>query len=410
MLHHRLVPLVLPVALLVPPVLSGCGNKEDASADVKPPVVRVGTPLVKDVSNYEYFQGRIDAVESVEVRARVTGYLVKVDFTAGADVKKNKVLFQIDPREYKAKFDTTVGQLDVAEAELKLATANYARAREQMRTPGAISPQEVDRFAAAQAKAQAEIKTAQANRDSAKLDLDFTDVLCPIDGVVGRNLITVGNLVTKDSTLLTTVVSEDQMYAYFDVPERVFLNVQKLIREGKIKGGKDGKVKVEYRLANEGDEYPHTDGEMDFVNNQFDTSTGTLQVRGILPNPEPKNGGNRLLTPGLFVYVRIPLGEPRKSLIVPQSAIGTDQSKKFLYVVNDEKVVEHRPVTLGAEQPGGLQVVEPVDIIKTKDGVREAQPGEKGEPSIKKGDQIVLTGLQRVRPGIKVDPREPGKD
>jgi multidrug efflux system membrane fusion protein len=297
------------------------------------------------------------------------------------------------------------GQVALAEATLKLAKADYQRAVSLSATPGAISKADLDKAAAAESQAQASLTAAQANTDTAKLNLEFTDVLAPVDGIVSRNLLTVGNLINQDTTLLAVIVSQDPMYGYFDVDERTMLRVQALIREGRIKSVREGgKYPIQFGLATEGDRYPHQ-GELDYVGNQVDPSTGTLQVRGLLSNPRPANGGPRLLTPGLFLRVRLPVGPPRKALVVPQAALGTDQGKKFLYVVTDKNVVEYRPVEAGPPQPGGLQVVDPVKVVRTDQGVRPAEPGEAGEDSIKPGDQVIVSGLQRVRQGSTVTPK-----
>jgi multidrug efflux system membrane fusion protein len=370
-----------------------------------PPVVRYVPVKEESITDYEYFNGRAAAIDYVEVRARVTGYLVEINFKPGQEVKrydpkvpKAKPLFKIDPRPYQAALDQVNGQVALAEARLKLAVADYERGRALARTPGAISQQDLDKYAASQEEAAAAVKAAKASVESARLNLEFTDVGAPVDGVVGRNLLTLGNLVTQDSTLLTTIVSEDPMYGYFDVDERTLLRVQDLVRAKKLKSAKEGGSRVELGLANEEERYPH-EGTIDFINTQVDASTGTLQVRGIFPN----EGKPRVLTPGLFLRIRVPLGEAHPALVVPQAAIGRDQGKKFLLVVDDKGVVEYRQVNLGAEQPGGRQVVEPVKIVRTDKGIRLAGEGEKGEDSLKAGEKIIVGGLQKVRPGIKVD-------
>lgn len=406
---QALAAMSLPTILLG---ASGCGHSQAPERATKPPVVRVVTPAEREVTPYEYFTGRTDAVESVDVRARVTGYLVAINFKAGDDVKKDQVLFKIDPRPYKAKVDELDGQVKLAQARLKLAVADYARSKIIARTPGAISQEEVDKTEAAQGEADAAVKAAQASKEGADLNLKFTDVLSPIDGVVSRNLLTIGNLVNQDQTLLTTIVSQDPMYAYFDVDERTMLRVQARIRAGELKGSRNGSEEypVDFGLASDGDTFPHK-GKIDFVNNQLDPSTATIQVRGVLPNPPMPNKAPRLLTPGLFVRVRLPVGRPAKRLLVPQAAVGTDQGNKYLMVVNDQNVVEYRPVNLGPLEPGALQVIEPIDVVRTEDGVRPVQNGEKGEPSLREGEKVIVSGLQRVRPGVTVDPKpyEPEK-
>jgi len=383
----------------------GCGGNEKPSADNKPPVVRFALPKVQVVTDYEYFTGRTDAVDHVEVRARVTGYLEKINFKAGSEVKEGQLLFQIDARPYQAVLDKAKSQVLLNQASLKLALANFERGKEIAKTKGAVSQEDLDKLAADTDSAKASVQAAKANVESADLNLNFTRVTSPIDGIVGRNLLTTGNLVTQDSTLLTTIVSLDPMYAYFDVDERTMLRIQKLIREGKIKSVKTGtKAPVQFGLANEDDTYPHT-GYLDFVNNEVDIATGTIQVRGIIPNPKVGTGESRLLTPGLFVRVRFPVGQPHQSLLVPQAALGTDQGEKFLYVVNDQNVVEYRPVVPGPVQADGWQVMEPVKVVRTKEGVIRAKNGELGVDSLTPTDRVIVGGLQRVRSNMKVDPK-----
>jgi membrane fusion protein, multidrug efflux system len=390
---------------MVIPGLSGCERPQAHGGPALIPEVRVEMPVEREVTEYEYFTGRAEAVESVEVRARVTGYLTEIKFVAGKEVKANDVLFKIDPRPYQAVLDQANSQVLLEEARLKLAIADNARAQEIAKTPGAISKQDVDKYAAAEGEASAAVAAAKANVESAALNVEFTDVISPVDGVVSRNLLTIGNLVNQDTTLLTTVVSQDPMYGYFDVDERTMLRIQKMIREGKLKSIREGgKFPVDYGLANEGDEYPHQ-GELDFVNNQVDPSTGTLQVRGVFPNPEPSPDVPRLLTPGLFLRVRLPVGPPKKALLVPQSAVVTDQGSKYLLVVNSQNIVEYRPITVGPQQPDGTQVVEPVKIIREKEGFRLAQPGEAGEDSLTPTDQVIVSGLQKAKPGATVKPK-----
>lgn len=399
------MPRTLLTVLTLIASLSGCADRGGEKAAAKAPVVRVVPPVVRDVTDYEYSTGRTAAVDHVQIKARVTGYLDKVNFKAGANVKEKETLFVIDPRPYKAAVDRALGQVAIAEAKLKLAKVELDRGIAISKTPGAISQSDLDKLAADKSSAEATLQAAKAEAESADLNLKFTDVKSPINGVVGNNLITIGNLVTQDNTLLTTVVSVDPMYAYFDIDERTMLHIQKLIREGKVKSVKDGaETPVQFGLANEGRNFPN-EGKLDFVNNQIDIATGTLQVRGIIPNPQQKDSKSRMLTPGLFIRVRLPVGEPHKSILVPQSAIGTDQAQKFLYVVNAKNVVEYRPIKPGPIQEDGLQVVEPLKVIRGEGGVRLATGDEKGEDSIVAGDSIVISGLQRIRSGMTVDPK-----
>jgi multidrug efflux system membrane fusion protein len=400
--------------------LTGCGQRHDTGNPEGPPVVRVTQPVEQKITEYDYYTGRTDAVDAVDVRARVTGYLTEIEFESGKEVKKDDVLFVIDPRPYKAALDQTRAQILVQEAQLNLAVADYNRAKVLAGRGGAqaISQQDLDKYAATQAQADASLKAARANETTADLNYKWTKVTAPVSGLIGRNLLTIGNLVTQDTTLLTTIVSEDPMYAYFDVDERALLRVQELIRQGRFKSARAGnKVPVFFGLATEDNRYPH-EGFIDFVNNQVDTSTGTIQLRGVLPNPRPGEDLPRLLTPGLFVRVRVPIGEPHPALLVPQAAIGTELGQKFLLVVNDKKVVEKRPVTLGVIEPDGLQEVIPVKLVRTKvrtkdgtkDGWRPAREGEKGIDSLRPGEEVIVTGLQRVREDMTVTPKQVDRD
>lgn len=381
--------------------LAGC-KEESVVAPDEAPVVRVTSPVEREVTDYVFFTGRTEAVSTVEVRARVTGYLVSVDFVSGGFVKEKQRLFKVDPRPYQATLDQANGQIKLNQAQLKLAQADYARALEIAKTPGAISQQDIDTYAAKEAEASAALEAAQANAESAALNLEFTDVISPIEGVVGRNLLTDGNLVQQDSTLLTTVVTQDPIYAYFDVDENTMLRVRHMIEEGVFKDVAGGaRLPVQMALADEGENYPHQ-GTIDFVNNMVDPSTGTLQVRGVFPNPSPKPGAPSLLRPGMFVRVRTPLGEPHKALLLPQMAVATDQGKPYLLVVNKENTVEYRPIDLGAEEPGGWQVVIPMKVVKEQQGFRVAREGETGEDSITASDSVIVSGLQRAKPGSVV--------
>jgi multidrug efflux system membrane fusion protein len=364
------------------------------------------------VTDYAYFTGRAEAPESVNVQSRVTGYLVSIDFEPGTEVEAGQRLFLVDPRPYQAALDRAIGQVNLAKARLKLAQADYARALEIAKTPGAISQQDVDKYAAAQGEAEAAVDAAEANSESARLNVEFTKILSPVDGEVGRNLLTLGNLVKQDKTLLTTVVSEDPMYAYFDVDEHTLLRIERMIQQGKVaREDPDGVFPVELGLADEENRYPHQ-GVIDFVNNRIDATTGTLQFRGTFANPPLGYKGLRLLTPGMFVRIRLPIGGPHSALLVPQKAICTDQGRKYLLIVNKQDVVQYRPVTLGAQQPDGLQVVTPVKMVRTKDGLQPAdEPGApKGKTvdSITRDDRVIVNGLQRARPGMRVDPQQKG--
>jgi multidrug efflux system membrane fusion protein len=402
---------------------AGCARQSAGDVQQIKPAVRFTPARSREVTDYAYYNGRTAAVDSVDIKAQVTGYLDSVDFISGSEVSKRKQLFKIDPRSYQAAFDEVEGQVALAQARLELADADLKRANQLFKTPGAISQQELDTRIAAQRAAVAGVTAAKANSESARLNLGWTSVTSPIDGVVDRNRISVGNLVSKDTTLLTTVVSQTPMYVYFDVDENTMLRVEQLVREGKIPVREKGEiVPVEIGLSDQGNEYP-LKGKVDFVSNQLNAGTGTIQVRGVFDNPKltsadisgSPSGNHRLLRPGLFVRIRLPLGPPYKALVVPQAAIGTDQGLKYLLVVNDKDTVEYRPVTVGAEQPDGWQVVKAESMVRTPEGLRPWEPGESaGESvieSLRANDRVVIGGLQQVRPGMIVDakPMAPGE-
>lgn len=401
--------ILTPLAALLLLAAPGCREKAPAKV-AQAPVVRTEKPIRREVGDYVYFTGRLEAVESVEIRARVTGYLVSIDFQSGRPVKAGDRLFKIDPRPYQAQLDEANGQVALAKARLQLAVADNARAKEVAKTPGAISQQDVDKYQASEEAAAAQVTAAQAASEVAALNLSFTDVLAPVDGIVSRNLLTIGNLIMQDQTLLTTVVSQDPIYAYFDVDEVTLLRAERLIQEKKIQSTAQGAVlPVEFGLANEGNDYPHA-GTVDFINNQIDPSTGTLELRGVFSNPLLTPVGPRMFKPGEFVRIRLPLGPKYEALIVSQAAVGSDQGKKYLLTVNKDNVVEYSPVTLGPQQPGGLQVVFPVNIQRTPAGVRFALEGEPSEPSLTAESVVIAEGLQRVRPGATIDPKPIERD
>ncbi len=391
--------------------VAAIGCRDEAPAKVaQAPVVRTEQPISREVGDYVYFTGRLEAVQSVEVRSRVTGYLVSIDFQSGKPVKAGDRLFKIDPRPYQAQLDEANGQVALAKAQLQLAIADNARAKEVAKTPGAISQQDVDKYQAAEDEAAAQVTASEAASEVSALNLSFTDVIAPVDGIVSRNLLTIGNLVTQDQTLLTTVVSQDPIYAYFDIDELTLLRAERLIQQKKIQSTAQGAVlPVQFGLANEGSDYPHS-GTIDFINNQIDPSTGTLELRGVFSNPLLTPVGPRMFKPGEFVRIRLPMGKAYEALLVTQAAIGSDQGKKYLLSVNKDNVVEYTPVTLGPQQPGGLQVVQPVNIQRTPAGVRFALEGEPSVPSITADSVIIAEGLQRVRPGVKVDPKPINRD
>jgi RND family efflux transporter MFP subunit len=361
--------------------LTGCERASSEAAVTSPTLVMVSVPLERDVTDYVEFTGQTAAVDSVQVRAHVWGFLDKCNFKEGALVKKDDVLFEIDPRTYQAALDQAKADLESRQAAAIRAEAVYKRTASLVRT-GAASREDVDKDKGDWLVTKANISLAEANVHTAQLNVGFTRVTAPIGGRVSRTMVTKGNLVQSGDqaggTLLTTIVSVDPMYAYFDVDERTVLRVRQLIREGKAKSARDPGVElpVFLGLANE-EGYPHR-GTIDFVDNQINTKTGTLRVRGVFPNTD------EALSPGYFARVRVPIGEPHKALLVTERALDTDQGQKILYIVNDKNEVVSRPIRVGALH-GGLRVI---------------------EEGLKRGERVIVNGLQQVRPGITVEPKQ----
>ena len=365
-------------ALAVIAALAGCTKPPPALAPTKPPEVVVDRPVVRDVTDYEDFTGRTEAVASVEVRARVTGYLEAIHFQDGTDVAKDAPLFQIDPKPYQAELDRAEATVKQAEAHLARVQKDYDRVLSLSKS-GAISPEELDRTAGDRSEADAAVGVAKAARTLARQNLDYTKIVAPFAGRISRRYVDAGNLVKADETVLTTIVALDTVYANFDVDDRTLLRVRRLIRDGKVASARSRKTLVRVGLP---DEEEHSlDGVVDFIDNKVDPGSGTLRIRAEVQNPA--QNGNRLLSPGMFVRVRLPIGDPRRSVLVPEEALGTDQGQKFVYVVNAADEVVYRPVKPGS-QCGPLRVID---------------TGLTGD------ERVIVSGLQRVRPGAKVAPK-----
>jgi multidrug efflux system membrane fusion protein len=372
---------VLPVifCILHSGAIVGCQQRPPAVAPPEPPAFPVSKPVQRQITNYVDFTGRTDAVQAVDIRPRVTGYLVQMPFKEGSEVKKDDLLFEIDPRPYKAQLDQALGQVELYKASYKLAQITYDRDAPLVKN-AAVPQQQLDQDKAAVDEAMAQIKAAQAAVEVYKLNLEFTRVTSPIDGQVSRYYLTLGNLVNQDQTLLTTVVSLDPIYVYFDVDEPTVLRVRKARNAGTIKPAPGGQFPV--RMALQGEEgFPHH-GTIDFVNNQVNPTTGSITVRGVFPNPKP-NGGVRLLSPGMFVRVRLPIGQPHPALLVIDRAIGFDQGLKFVYVVDADNKIQYRRVTTGPLEEDGLRVI---------------------TEGLNPDDWVLVGGLQQVRPLMEVRP------
>jgi RND family efflux transporter MFP subunit len=381
---RALVPaLAVPGALLAALVgLSGCRSEATPAAQAPAPQVSVASALERNVTEWDEFTGRLEAVESVEVRPRVTGYIESVNFTEGSTVHKGDLLFVIDPRPYRAELSKAEAELARAVASAELAASDAARS-EKLVDIKAVSREEYEQRVNASREAKANVAAARAAVDSAKLNLEFTRITSPIDGRVGKAVVTAGNLVTGGSntaTLLTTVVSLDPMYVTFEGDEQIYLKYNELSRRGERASSRDAANPVLMGLANE-DGYPHR-GKMVFVDNQVDTRTGTIRARAAFEN---KDG---FLTPGLFARVKLLGHNSYHAVLVDDRAIGTDQSQKFVYVVDAQNKVAYRPVKVG----------------RLTDGLRIVQQG------LQPGETVIVNGMQRVRPGVMVAPERVAMD
>jgi RND family efflux transporter MFP subunit len=355
-----------------------------AAAAPEAPKVLVEVPQSGDITDYEDFTGRTVATKTIDIRARVTGYLTKINFSEkeGQDVEQNSVLFEIDPRPYQAEMARTEAGFLQAQSHLKRIDLDYQRAAKTV-DKKVITQEQFDLVTGDRNEARSAVEVARANRDMAKLNLSFTKVRAPISGRVSRTQLDVGNLVRADETILTTVVSMDPIYAYFDVDERTMLRLRRYAEEGRIRlsGDRATAIPVGMGLADE-DGFPHG-GVVNFVDNRLDPSSGTLQLRGIFKNAD------RMLSPGMFVRVRLPIGNSYRALLVSEQALGTDQGQKFVYVIDQENKAQYRRVQVG----------------KLQQGHRVILKGLEAE------ERIVVSGLQRIRPGAVVQPMiEPTAD
>jgi RND family efflux transporter MFP subunit len=361
--------LLLPLA-----ATAGCGPARSKGGEPPPPRVDVAEPVTREVTAYEHFTGRTEAKRSIDIRARVTGYLDKVMFKEGKDVEAGDPLFEIDPRPYQATLNQAKANLAQAQAHLKRVTTDYQRAL-VLFGKQAMSQADFDQAVGDYNESTAGVGVAKAQVESAQLNLNFTKIAAPVTGRISRQMIDPGNLVVADNTVLTTLVTLDPIYASFDVDERTMLRFRRLIQEGKVASAQETKVPVEMGTSDE-DGFPHK-GVINFIDNRLDPNTGTLRVRGQFPNPKPP----QLLSPNMFARLRVPVGNPHPALLVAERALSTDQGQRFLFVVNSKNVVEYRPVKIGTAVGPLREIV---------DGV-------------KAGEKVIVSGLQRVRQGVTVD-------
>ncbi len=354
---------------------AGCGQaKKQTSAD-KSIDVDYTVPITGQVVDYEEFTGRLDALKTTDIRARVSGYVTVASFKEGDEVQEGKVLFKIDPQTYEADLNQAEANLKLAEADSRL-QQKIANRDQKLVGSRSVSQEEYETAAATAEKAKATVRAMAAARDRAKLYVGWTKVTAPWSGRISRRMVDPGNIVVADNTVLTTMVTEDPLYAYFDVDERTYLNLVESSTSKANSWTGASEFPVVARLANES-EFSRV-GTVNFVDNRVNAGTGTIRMRGVFTNE------TKTLKPGLFVRIRLPIGAPYQAILIPDEALLSDQGRKYVFVVNDAKKVVYRSVTVGQDIQG-LRII--------KDG-------------LSLGDKVIVSGMQRVREGTLVKPNE----
>jgi RND family efflux transporter MFP subunit len=353
---------------------AGCGGGADLSTP-PPPEVTVAEVRAEELAEWDEYQGEFEAIDAVEIRPRVSGYLMRVAFVEGKEVRKNDVLFEIDPQPYQATLDERQADLSRARAHQALVERDAERA-ERLVKAQAISQEEMDTRLTLVSEGRAAVLAGEAAVRAAELDLAWTKVRAPV-GRTGRAEVTEGNLVTAGptgATLLTTIVSLDPIYVYFEGDEAAYLRYAHMDQSGERVSSRRAANPVQIGLSDEAG-FPHR-GRMDFVDNQLDRETGTIRARAVVPNKD------RLFTPGMFARVRLIGSGVRRVTVIPEVAISTDQDRKFVFVFNpDSSIVAYRPVTLGRQAEGQRRII---------------------QEGLKPGEQVVVNGFARIRPGVRV--------
>jgi RND family efflux transporter MFP subunit len=372
--------LLIAICVLAPllPILSSCDRAAPVTAEQPTPKVTVTAVVSQETIDADEYTGQTEASETVEVRARVFGYLKTIDFNDGDYVKEGQTLFTIEPDEYAAIHQQSLARIDLNAANLELAKAKHARNETLVRT-GAVSREEYDETRAAVLSSEAAITAARADANRTAVDLNYTVLKAPISGRIDRAFVSRGNLLTggqSSGTLLTKIVKEQPMYVYFDVDERSLLRYMR--QRGETRDSAPGSLREEgmtcyLQLADEND-FPH-EGKIDFAASEVTTSTGTARIRAVFPNED------RALASGLFVRVKIPVSKSYEALMIPERALATDQNIKFVYVVGADGTATRRTVELGGQR-GEMRII---------------------SAGLAAGDRVIVKGLQRVKPGQKVE-------
>jgi RND family efflux transporter MFP subunit len=374
----RKLALLLAIATLV----ASCSEPQQQAGAPPPPSVTVAKPIKRTVVDYDEYVGRFTAINAVEIRARVAGYLDKVRFKDGQIVKQGDLLFTIDKRPFQNTLDQARANLVQAQSNVAFTESDYTRGQQLVRDK-TITDQTFEQRAQAYRNAKASVTNAEAAVRQAELDLEFTDLRAPIEGRIGDRRVSPGNLVTGgtggNTTLLATIVSTDPIYFEFTFDEASYLRYQRLATAGQDVASRNAGVQVALKLIDEND-FDH-EGRMDFVDNVIDRSTGTIRGRAVFANPK------EVFTPGMFARVRVPGTPPYEGLLVPDVAIGTEQARRFVMVIDDQDTARPKYVTLGQVTKDGLRVI--------KDGIGP-------------DDRVVVSGLMQARPGQKVKPEEAG--
>ncbi|MDQ8729293.1 efflux RND transporter periplasmic adaptor subunit [Bradyrhizobium sp. LHD-71] len=340
-----------------------------------PPTVMVAQPLSKSIVDWNEFSGRFEPSASIEIRARVSGYLQSINFEDGQLVEMGQPLFVIDPRPYRAAVAEAEARLSSARAQVDLANLELQRA-EQLVGSAAVSRATYDQRNQQKRAADAAFETAEAALQRARLDLEFTEIKAPVTGRVSNRRVDPGSLVAGGDTLLTTIVRLDPIYFVFDMSERDFVAYERAMKSGKLRSIRDKGTPVWARLPDD-DGWPYQ-GTMNFVDNRLELGSGTIRVRAVLPNRDS------FITPGQFGRIRLPSSDEYDGILIPETALLTDQGERIVLTVGDDNVVKTKTVQLGPSQPGGLRVV--------REGLRPT-------------DRIVINGLLRARAGAKVTPQ-----